>query len=114
MSFMVVVAQSELGLKKELREMLPIIVYKESFSIRDSQWVDFLLLFFLFCLCLIVIDVVIAYLVFSIVFIIAVFVMNYLFFLALYMIISPQPPYYEPLYYSAFLVEFSSDDSVIF
>lgn len=35
--FMVVVAQSELGLKKELREMLPIIVYKESFSIRDSQ-----------------------------------------------------------------------------
>ncbi|KAM1042488.1 hypothetical protein PS2_033661 [Malus domestica] len=27
----------ELGLKKELREMLPIIVYKESFSVRDTQ-----------------------------------------------------------------------------
>lgn len=31
------ISRSELGLKKELREMLPIIVYKESFSIRDSQ-----------------------------------------------------------------------------
>ncbi|CAK9171691.1 unnamed protein product, partial [Ilex paraguariensis] len=26
----------ELGLKKELREMLPIIVFKESFSVRDT------------------------------------------------------------------------------
>lgn len=31
------ISRSEMGLKKELREMLPIIVYKESFSIRDSQ-----------------------------------------------------------------------------
>lgn len=31
------ISRSELGLKKELREMLPIIVYKESFSIRDTQ-----------------------------------------------------------------------------
>ncbi|KAA8521118.1 hypothetical protein F0562_011729 [Nyssa sinensis] len=29
--------QSELGVKKELREMLPIIVFKESFSVRDTQ-----------------------------------------------------------------------------
>ncbi|KAJ8769974.1 hypothetical protein K2173_009056 [Erythroxylum novogranatense] len=29
--------RAELGLKKELREMLPIIVYKESFSVRDTQ-----------------------------------------------------------------------------
>ncbi|KAJ8759576.1 hypothetical protein K2173_007205 [Erythroxylum novogranatense] len=28
---------AELGLKKELREMLPVIVYKESLSIRDTQ-----------------------------------------------------------------------------
>jgi E3 ubiquitin-protein ligase ATL7/58/59 len=35
--FMVMVVQSELGMKKELREMLPIIVYRESFSIRDTQ-----------------------------------------------------------------------------
>ncbi|OVA01076.1 zinc finger protein [Macleaya cordata] len=28
---------SESGLKKELREMLPIIVFKESFSVRDTQ-----------------------------------------------------------------------------
>lgn len=34
---MVMVVQSELGMKKELREMLPIIVYRESFSIRDTQ-----------------------------------------------------------------------------
>ncbi|XP_021775300.1 RING-H2 finger protein ATL7-like [Chenopodium quinoa] len=27
----------ELGLKKEFREMLPIIVFKESFSVRDTQ-----------------------------------------------------------------------------
>ncbi|KAJ4838067.1 hypothetical protein Tsubulata_026904 [Turnera subulata] len=27
----------ESGLKKEVREMLPIIVYKESFSVRDTQ-----------------------------------------------------------------------------
>lgn len=73
MSFMVVVAQSELGLKKELREMLPIIVYKESFSIRDSQWVDFLILL-IFLMSHILIEVVIAYLylLFSTVFIIAV------------------------------------------
>lgn len=31
------ISRSELGLKKELREMLPIIIYKESFSIRDTQ-----------------------------------------------------------------------------
>ncbi|KAJ7982582.1 RING-H2 finger protein [Quillaja saponaria] len=29
--------QSELGLKKELREMLPIVVYMESFSVKDTQ-----------------------------------------------------------------------------
>ncbi|GKV12306.1 hypothetical protein SLEP1_g23468 [Rubroshorea leprosula] len=28
---------AELGLKKEVREMLPIIIYKESFSIKDTQ-----------------------------------------------------------------------------
>ncbi|XVF63483.1 hypothetical protein PTKIN_Ptkin09bG0090200 [Pterospermum kingtungense] len=28
---------AELGLKKEVREMLPIIIYKETFSIRDTQ-----------------------------------------------------------------------------
>ncbi|KAL9673433.1 hypothetical protein QQ045_029691 [Rhodiola kirilowii] len=28
---------AELGLKKELREMLPVIVYKESFCIRDAE-----------------------------------------------------------------------------
>ncbi|XP_042493799.1 RING-H2 finger protein ATL7-like [Macadamia integrifolia] len=28
---------SELGLKKEIREMLPIIVFKESFSVKDTQ-----------------------------------------------------------------------------
>ncbi|KAL1346708.1 hypothetical protein AAHE18_08G206100 [Arachis hypogaea] len=27
----------DIGLKKELREMLPIIVYKESFSVKDTQ-----------------------------------------------------------------------------
>ncbi|GMN56475.1 hypothetical protein TIFTF001_025596 [Ficus carica] len=35
---MVVIWQLESGLKKELREMLPIIVYKESFSVRDTHW----------------------------------------------------------------------------
>ncbi|XP_057979776.1 RING-H2 finger protein ATL7-like [Malania oleifera] len=30
-------SRAELGLKKELRELLPIIVFKETFSIRDSQ-----------------------------------------------------------------------------
>ncbi|KAK4285057.1 hypothetical protein QN277_001803 [Acacia crassicarpa] len=30
-------SRPELGLKKELREMLPIIVYKESFSVKDTQ-----------------------------------------------------------------------------
>ncbi|XP_021889635.1 LOW QUALITY PROTEIN: RING-H2 finger protein ATL7-like [Carica papaya] len=30
-------SRAELGLKKELREMLPIIIYKESFSIKDNQ-----------------------------------------------------------------------------
>lgn len=38
---MALVLQVELGLKKELREMLPIIVYKESFSVRDTQSVAF-------------------------------------------------------------------------
>lgn len=28
--------QADLGLKKELREMLPIIVFKESFSVTDT------------------------------------------------------------------------------
>ncbi|XP_062073176.1 E3 ubiquitin-protein ligase ATL59-like isoform X2 [Humulus lupulus] len=28
---------AELGLKKEVREMLPIVIYKESFSVRDTQ-----------------------------------------------------------------------------
>ncbi|XP_059636528.1 RING-H2 finger protein ATL58-like isoform X3 [Cornus florida] len=31
------ISRSELGLKKELREMLPIIVFRESFSVRDSH-----------------------------------------------------------------------------
>ncbi|KAK3229693.1 hypothetical protein Dsin_001574 [Dipteronia sinensis] len=31
------ISRAEMGLKKELREMLPIIIYKESFSIRDTQ-----------------------------------------------------------------------------
>ncbi|KAJ6433746.1 hypothetical protein OIU84_017449 [Salix udensis] len=31
------ISRVEMGLKKELREMLPIIVYKESFSVRDTQ-----------------------------------------------------------------------------
>ncbi|KDP31622.1 hypothetical protein JCGZ_14847 [Jatropha curcas] len=31
------IIRAELGLKKELREMLPIIVYKESFSVRETQ-----------------------------------------------------------------------------
>ncbi|XP_004506471.1 RING-H2 finger protein ATL58-like [Cicer arietinum] len=31
------ISTSDLGLKKELREMLPIIVYKESFSVKDTQ-----------------------------------------------------------------------------
>lgn len=31
------ISRAELGLKKELREMLPIVIYKESFSIRDAQ-----------------------------------------------------------------------------
>ncbi|GLT57595.1 hypothetical protein SLA2020_305560 [Shorea laevis] len=30
-------SRAELGLKKEEREMLPIIIYKESFSIKDTQ-----------------------------------------------------------------------------
>ncbi|GLU16302.1 hypothetical protein SLE2022_327410 [Rubroshorea leprosula] len=30
-------SRAEMGLKKEVREMLPIIIYKESFSIRDTQ-----------------------------------------------------------------------------
>ncbi|BAT89152.1 hypothetical protein LR48_Vigan432s000700 [Vigna angularis] len=31
------ISTAELGLNKELREMLPIIVYKESFSVKDTQ-----------------------------------------------------------------------------
>ncbi|CAH9122485.1 unnamed protein product [Cuscuta epithymum] len=31
------ISRCELGLKKELREMLPVIVFKESFSVKDSQ-----------------------------------------------------------------------------
>ncbi|KAF7824921.1 RING-H2 finger protein ATL7-like [Senna tora] len=31
------ISRPELGLKKELREMLPIIVYKESFFVKDTQ-----------------------------------------------------------------------------
>ncbi|XP_022772419.1 RING-H2 finger protein ATL58-like isoform X2 [Durio zibethinus] len=30
-------SMAELGLKKEVREMLPIVIYKETFSIRDTQ-----------------------------------------------------------------------------
>lgn len=41
--FWVLLCQAELGLNKELREMLPIIVYKESFSVKDTQWVHYLL-----------------------------------------------------------------------
>lgn len=42
---------SELGLKKEVRQMLPIIVFKESFSVNDTQWVGILqFIYFLFCL----------------------------------------------------------------
>ncbi|XP_030550729.1 RING-H2 finger protein ATL58 isoform X2 [Rhodamnia argentea] len=33
------VPRPEVGLRKELREMLPVIVYKESFSVNDSQFV---------------------------------------------------------------------------
>ncbi|XP_019453396.1 PREDICTED: RING-H2 finger protein ATL7-like isoform X2 [Lupinus angustifolius] len=32
-----IISTSDMGLKKELREMLPIIVYKESFSVKDTQ-----------------------------------------------------------------------------
>ena len=42
--------QAELGLSKELREMLPIVIFKESYSINDSQWVFIFLCFFLFFL----------------------------------------------------------------
>lgn len=31
------ISRCELGLKKEVREMLPIIVFKESFSVKDTQ-----------------------------------------------------------------------------
>ncbi|XP_047323729.1 RING-H2 finger protein ATL58-like [Impatiens glandulifera] len=31
------ISRIELGLKKEVREMLPIIIYKESFSVKDTQ-----------------------------------------------------------------------------
>uniref|UniRef100_A0A5B7BU46 RING-type E3 ubiquitin transferase n=1 Tax=Davidia involucrata TaxID=16924 RepID=A0A5B7BU46_DAVIN len=31
------ISGSELGVKKELREMLPVIIFKESFSVRDTQ-----------------------------------------------------------------------------
>ncbi|TYH24567.1 hypothetical protein ES288_A03G102200v1 [Gossypium darwinii] len=31
------ISMAELGLKKEVREMLPVIIYKETFSIRDTQ-----------------------------------------------------------------------------
>lgn len=34
------IEQAELGLSKELREMLPIVVFRESFSVMDSQWVS--------------------------------------------------------------------------
>lgn len=33
--FMILCFQGELGVKKELREMLPVIVFKESFSVTD-------------------------------------------------------------------------------
>ena len=35
-------------LKKETREMLPVVVYKESFSVGDALWVDLLYVFFFF------------------------------------------------------------------
>ncbi|KAL2520317.1 RING-H2 finger protein ATL7 [Forsythia ovata] len=31
------ISRCEMGLKKELREMLPIIVFKESFSVKETQ-----------------------------------------------------------------------------
>jgi len=31
--------QAELGLSKDIREMLPIVIYKESFTVNDTQWV---------------------------------------------------------------------------
>nr|XP_017235970.1 PREDICTED: RING-H2 finger protein ATL7-like [Daucus carota subsp. sativus] len=31
------ISTCEMGLKKEVREMLPIIVFKESFSVKDTQ-----------------------------------------------------------------------------
>jgi len=31
--------QAELGLSKDIREMLPVVIYKESFIVKDSQWV---------------------------------------------------------------------------
>lgn len=43
LSLIVVVEQSEVGLKKEFREMLPIIVYNETFFVTDTLWVDFLM-----------------------------------------------------------------------
>lgn len=42
-----VVEQSEVGLKKEFREMLPIIVYNETFFVTDTLWV-----FSFLCICL--------------------------------------------------------------
>lgn len=33
--------QTEVGVKKEFREMLPIIVYTETFFVSDTLWVDF-------------------------------------------------------------------------
>ncbi|KAL0326451.1 UNVERIFIED_CONTAM: RING-H2 finger protein ATL7 [Sesamum radiatum] len=36
------ISRCELGLKKELREMLPVIVFKESFSVKDTQYSPFL------------------------------------------------------------------------
>lgn len=39
-SLVFVVEQSEVGLKKEFREMLPIIVYNETFFVTDTLWVD--------------------------------------------------------------------------
>lgn len=40
--------QADLGLKKELREMLPIIVFKESFSVTDTLWVSCFFIFIIY------------------------------------------------------------------
>ncbi|CAL9232279.1 unnamed protein product, partial [Arabidopsis halleri] len=40
--------QAELGLSKDIREMLPIVIYKESFTVKDSHFILFFFFFFFF------------------------------------------------------------------